>query len=134
MTKVSYPMSNDVPTSHLPFSPVVQVNDLLFVSGQASVDDTGAIVSDTFEGEFHRCIRNLEQILVAAGSGLNHVVQTRCYVDDPADVKLFNKLYAKTFSDPYPARTTITQCFNGKLKFEIDCIATVAASTQKADG
>jgi 2-iminobutanoate/2-iminopropanoate deaminase len=38
---VSYPQLSDTPTSHLPFSPCVVVGDLIFVSGQASVDAEG---------------------------------------------------------------------------------------------
>ncbi len=126
MSEIIHPTGPGIPVSHLPFSPVVQVGDMLYVSGQASVDDTGKIVVDTFEGEFHRSMNNLERILIGAGSRLDLVVQTRCYVDDAEDLPAFNQLYAKVFNAPYPARTTITQCFNGKLKFEIDCIAVVA--------
>jgi hypothetical protein len=49
-TSVSYPISKDTPVSHLPFSPAVRVGDLIFVSGQASVDAFGKIILDTFEG------------------------------------------------------------------------------------
>jgi 2-iminobutanoate/2-iminopropanoate deaminase len=44
-------------------------------------------------------------------------------VDAASDLPEFNRLYAGTFTAPYPARTTITDCFGGALKFEIDCIA-----------
>ncbi|HEY1049226.1 MAG TPA: RidA family protein, partial [Prosthecobacter sp.] len=90
---VSYPQLPDTPTSHLPFSPCVVVGDMIFVSGQASVDKTGKIVSDTFEGEFRRSLENVRAILEAAGSDLAHVVQTRNYVRDAEDVVLFNQLY-----------------------------------------
>ena len=53
-TSVSYPIAKDTPVSHLPFSPAVRVGDLIFVSGQASVDASGKIIPDTFEGEFRR--------------------------------------------------------------------------------
>ena len=43
-----------IPTSSLPFSPAVRAGDLVFVSGQASVDAAGNIVEDTFEGEMRR--------------------------------------------------------------------------------
>ena len=43
---VSYPQLKDTPTSHLPFSPCVVVGDLIFISGQASVDKAGNIKSD----------------------------------------------------------------------------------------
>jgi len=125
MTEISHPRNPNTPISHLPFSPSVKVGNLLFVSGQASVDGTGGIVIDTFEGEFHRSMANLIAILETAGTTLSRVVQTRCYVDSGNDLTEFNRLYAATFTAPYPARTTITQCFGGKLKFEIDCIAVV---------
>ena len=120
---VSYLISDDVPTSSLPFSPAVTVGETIFVSGQASVDDDGNIVGDTFAGEFRRSIDNMKRILEAAGSGLDHVVQTRNYVRDPADLKEFNELYRECFKAPYPARTTITNCLPEVLKFEIECVA-----------
>ena len=59
MTRVSHPQLPDTPTSHLPFSPCVVVGDLVFVSGQASVDAQGQIVQDSFEGEFRRSLDNI---------------------------------------------------------------------------
>ena len=121
--RVSYPRRDDTPVSHLPFSPSVVVGDLIFVSGQASVDHTGKIVSDTFEGEFRRSIANLVLILESAGSDLAHVVQTRNYVRDEEDLPLYNRLYTETFSRPYPARTTIVKCLGKALRYEVEVIA-----------
>jgi 2-iminobutanoate/2-iminopropanoate deaminase len=120
---VSYPRDADTPVSHLPFSPAVQVGDLIFVSGQASVDKTGKIVADTFEGEFRRSIENLRAVLESSGSDLAHVVKTHNFVRDTEDLAKFNELYAEYFSPPYPARTTITSCLPKTLKYEMDCIA-----------
>lgn len=120
---VSYPRDADTPVSHLPFSPAVRVGDLIFVSGQASVDKTGKIIADSFEGEFRRSIENLKAVLESSGSDLAHVVKTHNFVRDSVDLAEFNKLYAEYFSAPYPARTTITECLPPTLKFEMDCIA-----------
>jgi 2-iminobutanoate/2-iminopropanoate deaminase len=120
---VSYPLSADTPTSPLPFSPAVAMGELIFVSGQASVDESGQIVSDTFEGEFRRSVENLRQILAAAGSDLAHVIQTRNYVRDPADLPRYNELYREYFNPPYPARTTITDCLPSTLRYEIEAVA-----------
>ncbi len=120
---VSYPQDASTPTSHLPFSPCVQVGELLFVSGQASVDEKGQIVGDSFEGEFRRSVENLRKVLESAGSDLQHVVQTRNYVRDAVDVPLFNQLYREYFSAPFPARTTITNCLPSTLRFEIEAVA-----------
>jgi 2-iminobutanoate/2-iminopropanoate deaminase len=120
---VTYPRNADTPVSHLPFSPAVVVGVLILVSGQASVDETGAIISDTFEGEFRRSVENLRKVLEAAGSDLAHIVQTRNYVRDATDVPLFNQLYRKYFSAPFPARTTITNCLPPSLRYEIEAVA-----------
>lgn len=122
---VSYPRSANTPVSSLPFSPAVRVGDLVFVSGQASVDGQGKIVSDTFEGEFRRSVENLRMVLSAAGCDLKDVVQTRNYVRDPADLAQYNQLYREYFSEPFPARTTITNCLPPSLKYEIEAIAVV---------
>lgn len=120
---VSYPQNPDTPTSHLPFSPCIVVGDLVFVSGQASVDEAGKIVSDTFEGEFRRSVANLRKVLEAAGSDLAHVVQTRNYVRDAVDVPRFNELYRDYFTAPFPTRTTITNCLPPTLRYEIEAVA-----------
>lgn len=122
-TIIQYPRDPSTPVSHLPFSPATRVGDLIFVSGQASVDATGKIVQDTFEGEFRRSVENLRKVLESAGSDLAHVVQTRNYVRDPANVARFNELYREYFTAPYPARTTITHCLPEVLHYEIECIA-----------
>jgi len=101
----------------------VVVGGLIFVSGQASVDQAGNIVSDTFEGEFRRSIENIRKVLEAAGSDLAHVVQTRNYVRDGEDMPLYNQLYREYFPQPSPARTTITNCLPPTLRDEVEVVA-----------
>lgn len=127
---IQYPSAPDTPRSHLPFSPATRFGDLLFISGQASVDATGKIISDSFEGEVRRSIENLRKVLEDAGSDLGHVLQTRNYVRDDADLAEFNRIYAEYFTAPYPARTTITHCLGAALRYEIDCVAVVRSQGQ----
>lgn len=123
--EIEYPKLPDTPVSHLPFSPVVKYGDLLFVSGQASVDATGKIIEDTFEGEMRRSLDNMKKILEDAGSDLKHVVQTRNYLRDSADGTIYQRIYKEYFSEPFPARTTISHCLSPALKYEVECIAVV---------
>ena len=118
-----YPALDDTPRSHLPFSPCVVSGPFVFVSGQASVDSTGNIIADTFEGEMRRSIDNLSHVLKAAGCTLADVIQTRNYVDRPTDLPEYNRLYREYFMAPLAARTTITNCLGGTLKYEIECVA-----------
>ncbi len=122
---------NDVPGSHLPFSPGILAGGFLFVSGQASVDKAGQIVVDTFEGEFRRSMENVQKVLAGAGLTLSDVVQVRCYVDSPDDLAEYNKLYRDVFREPFPARSTIVNCLGGKLKFEIDVVAYAASGESR---
>lgn len=126
MPEIEYPKAPETPVSHLPFSPAVRYGDLIFVSGQASVDKTGQIIPGTFEEEFRRSLENLKQILHDAGSDLAHVIQTRNYVRDPANSALYQELYKEYFRPPYPARTTITNCLPPRLHYEIECVAVIA--------
>ena len=115
----------DVPATHLPFSPAIKAGGFVFVSGQASVDEkTGQIISDTFENEFRRSMENVKRILAAAGMDLKHVVQVRSYLKDAKDFPEYNTLYRQYFTEPFPARTTISNCL-GKVLFEIDVVAYV---------
>jgi 2-iminobutanoate/2-iminopropanoate deaminase len=121
--RVSHPRKADTPSSHLPFSASAVFADLVFASGQASVDLTGKIISDTFEGEFRRSLENLAKVLDAAGSDLAHVIHTRNYVRDEGDLPLYNQLYREYFQDPLPARMTLVKCLPATLRYEIEAIA-----------
>jgi 2-iminobutanoate/2-iminopropanoate deaminase len=113
----------NVPKSHLPFSPAIQSGDFVFISGQASVDSEGKIVSGTFEEECRRSFENLKTILEASGLSFNNVVQVRNYVGKQEYLGAFNNIYKEFFNEPYPARTTLIGCLGDLLKFEVDAIA-----------
>lgn len=116
---------SDIPQSHLPFSPGIISGDYLFVSGQASVDDQGNIVVDTFEGECRRSFDNLKRIVEAAGATLADAVQVRNYVGKQEYLGAFNAIYREYFNAPYPARTTLIGCLGDLLKFEADVVVYV---------
>ena len=112
-----------VPKSHLPFSPAVRVDGWVYISGQASVDEFGKIVVDTFEGEMRRSFENARNILNAAGLDFHQVVQVRNYVGRKEDLAAFNQIYQDYFAAPFPARTTLIGCLSDILKFEVDMVA-----------
>jgi 2-iminobutanoate/2-iminopropanoate deaminase len=125
MKKFKVVQGDGVPKSHLPFSPAVKVDGWVFISGQASVDDSGSIVVDTFEGEMRRSFENARKILKAAGLDFSDVVQVRNYVGKKEDLAEFNRIYRDYFEAPFPARTTLIGCLSDILKFEVDLVAYV---------
>jgi 2-iminobutanoate/2-iminopropanoate deaminase len=120
---IQYIKGNKIPSSSLPFSPAVEAGNFVFVSGQASVDELGKIIPDTFENECRRSFDNVSKILSATGLGFRDVVQVRNYVAKQEDLAAFNKIYKEYFTEPYPARTTIMGCLGDLLKFEVDVVA-----------
>ncbi|GAA1585250.1 RidA family protein [Kribbella sancticallisti] len=104
------------------FSSAVAAGGLLFVSGQASVQD-GKVVPGSFADEMARSIENLRQILASWELTLADIVKVGAYVRDPDDLVEFNQAYSQYFSAPLPARTTVTGCLPEQIRFEIDAIA-----------
>lgn len=121
-------LGNDKSDANFLFPPGVRAGDFVFVSGQASVDAAGAIVPGTFAEEMARSIDNVRRVLSYAGLSLAEVVMVTAYVDSPDDLAEYNQLYPTYFFPPRPARTTITSCLGGRVKFEIDVVAYMPAS------
>ena len=131
MASIEYPISADVSKTPLPFSVATKVGNLIFVSGQASTDASGMVISDTFEKEFRRTMENLRRILLACGSDFDKVARVNSYLKNAGDWDEYNKLYREYFKPPYPARTTIVKCL-GKVQYEVDVIAVESFVTRSA--
>jgi 2-iminobutanoate/2-iminopropanoate deaminase len=108
------------------YSAALVWNDLVFVSGQGPIDPEGEIVAGSIESETELTLRNVEALLVAAGSGLDRVLKCTCYLADIADFDRFDAVYRRVFAGHLPARTTVGAVLGG-IKIEIDAIACVAA-------
>ena len=120
--------------SSLPFSPAIRAGDLVFISGQASVDrDTGSVIKASFEEEMRRSIENLKSILEAANLSLDNVINVKSYVASEDDLKNYNSIYAEYFNHPLPSRSTIVNVLPTFLKFELDCVAYAPKTRQEAD-
>lgn len=95
----------------------------VLVSGQASVDATGRLVSDTFEGEMRRSLSNVVAILATVKMTLKDVVRVQSYLGREEDVAEYNRIYREYFGNPLPARTTLLGVLGTRLKFEMDVTA-----------
>ena len=91
--------------------------------GQASVDGTGKIVTDTFEGEMRRAMGNVVAILAAAG--MTSRMWCRCggYVGRAEDLRNTTGFTGSISAEPFPARSTLIRVLGMVLKFEIDVMA-----------
>ena len=108
-----------------PYSPAVELGNLVFVSGQGPMNpDTGKVeVGDTVS-EMKVAMENVRLLLEAAGSGMDRVVKTTVYLTDIQEFSRMNELYKTCFTEPYPARTTVQVAgLPLGIHFEIDAIA-----------
>ena len=81
---------------------------LLFASGQIPLDpETGEIVGSTIEEQTAQVMKNVAEILEAAGTDFDHVVKTTCFLSDMNDFAAFNAEYAKSFGEVRPARSAV---------------------------
>ena len=91
-----------------PFSQAVQIDGFLFFSGQVAQDPaTGKLVEGGIEAETERVFQNLSAVLKAAGKSFDDVVRAGVFLTSMSDFAAMNGIYAKYFSQPFPARTTI---------------------------
>src|SRR5438309_6621117 len=91
-----------------PFSQAVEVGGFIYFSGQVGQDPaTGKVVEGGIVAETERVFQNLSAVLKAAGKGFDNVARAGVYLTNLSDFGAMNGIYAKHFSQPFPARTTI---------------------------
>ncbi len=99
--------TNDAPAAVGPYSQAIQAGNTLYLSGQIAINPAeGKIVAATIEEQAEQCCRNIEAVLAAAGTDMNAVVKTTCFLADIADFKAFNEVYARHFVSK-PARSCV---------------------------
>ena len=117
--------SDDAPKAIGPYSQAIKAGNILYTSGQVSLDPaTGELVQGDFSAQARRVFANLAAVLEAAGTDFSKVVKATVYVTDLANFQTLNGIYAETFGDHKPARTTVQVAGLPKgAQLEIDLIA-----------
>ena len=99
--------TNSAPAAIGPYSQAKVVGNLVFTSGQLPLDAaSGEFAGEDISSQAHCSIQNLEAILKAAGSSLENVIKTTCFLADMADFAAFNEIYARYFTGK-PARSCV---------------------------
>jgi len=110
------------------YSQAIISGDLIFVSGQISIDPaTGNLIEEKdIKAQTRRCLLNLQGILQGAGASLGNVVRTTVFLKNMSDFADFNGVYAEFFNVDPPARSTVEVARLPKdVAIEIDCIARI---------
>ena len=117
--------TKDAPQAIGPYSQAVKANGFVFTSGQIAIDPaTQQVVAGDVAAQTDRVLRNLSEILEAAGSGLGKVVRSTVFLKNMDDFAAMNKVYGQYFSSDAPARSTVEVTRLPKdVLVEIDVIA-----------
>ena len=107
-----------------PYSQAIISGNFVFASGQLGLNDQGVLEGD-IATQTENAIKHLSEVLVAAGSGLENVVKTTCFLSNIKDFAAFNETYAKYFTSK-PARSLIEAAALPKGSLvEIEAIAEI---------
>ena len=90
-----------------PYSQAVQAGPWIFASGQIPLAPTGEMAQGGADAQARQALANVRAVLAAAGAGLADVVKTTVFLTDMDDFAAVNRVYAETFGDHRPARSTV---------------------------
>ena len=89
-----------------PYSQAFEVNGFVFTSGQIPVNPANGTIPEGIQEQAEQSCKNVAAILKAAGTGIEHVIKTTCFLADMSDFAAFNEIYAKYFVGK-PARSCV---------------------------
>ena len=120
-------LTQNAPTPAGHYSQAIVHEGLVYVAGQLGIDTKRpGHTPDDIEVQTEQTLRNVANILVAAGSDLAHVLSMTIYISNLSDWGRVNAIYAKVFGDHKPARAVIpVKDLHYGYGIEIQCIAAV---------
>lgn len=113
-----------------PYSQAIRTESLVYTAGQVGIDPaTGELVEGGIEAQSRQVLTNLKNVLEASDSGLNFVVKTTVFLKDMNDFAKMNAIYAESFSENPPARSTVAVAGLPKgALVEIEAVALLKAA------
>ena len=116
----------NAPAAIGPYSQAMQVGDVLYTAGQIALNTEGEMVSEEVHEQTHQVLKNLGEILAAAGATHTDVIKTTIFLVDMDDFLAVNTVYAEYFGEHKPARSTVAvKALPRGAKVEIECIAKI---------
>src|SRR5215510_14761513 len=100
--------ASNLPRPVGPYSPGMGFDRLIFVSGQGAIDPTTCpLAGTTVAQQTEQCLKNVQAILEAGGSSLQHVLRCGVFLIDMREFQNMNTVYLRMFGEHRPARTTV---------------------------
>jgi 2-iminobutanoate/2-iminopropanoate deaminase len=120
--------TDEAPQAIGPYSQAVIAKGMIYTSGQIALNTSGEIVGSDVVTQTHQVMKNLQNVLQAAGSEFHDVIKTTIFLTDMNDFAKVNVIYAQYFGDHKPVRSTVAvSTLPMNVLVEIDCIALAEA-------
>ncbi len=118
-------VSEKAPKAIGPYSAGMTLGNMVYTAGQIPVDPaTGKVVEGGIEAEARQSLTNLKHVLESAGSGLDYVVKTTCFLADMGEFAAFNAVYGEFFTEKPPARSTVAvKTLPLNVRVEVEAVA-----------
>ena len=99
--------TKNAPAAIGPYSQAQVVNGLVYTSGQIGIDPAVGALVEGLDAQANQVFKNLSELLKAAGSDMSKVIKTTVFIKDMNDFGKVNEIYAKYFTEPFPARSCV---------------------------
>ena len=117
--------TDKAPAAIGPYSQAIEVNGMVFTSGQIPVNPATGEIPATVEEQAEQALKNVAAVLAAAGTGMENVVKTTVFIKEMNDFAKINEIYAKFFTGAFPARSCVEVARLPKdVLIEVEAIAT----------
>ena len=117
--------TTNAPAAIGPYSQAIEANGFVFASGQIPVNPATGEVAEGIEGQAEQVMKNIGELLKAAGTDYTRVAKTSCFLADMGDFAAFNQVYAKYFTEN-PARSCVAvKTLPKNVLCEVEVIAEV---------
>lgn len=118
--------TNKAPSAIGPYSQAVVANGMVYTSGQIALTPDGIMLENDVVVQTKQVLKNLEAVLIEAGSSMALVVKTTIFIDSMDDFAIINEIYEEAFSLHKPARATVAvKTLPKNALVEIDAVALV---------
>ena len=119
-------LTEKAPAAIGPYSQAIVCGEMVFTSGQIPINPaSGTVEATPIDEQAEQVMKNLGEVLKAAGSGFEKAVKTTCFLADMADFAAFNGVYAKYFTTN-PARSCVAvKTLPKNVLVEVEVIATL---------
>jgi 2-iminobutanoate/2-iminopropanoate deaminase len=127
MTRQAF-STDQAPPPAGPYSQSVRAGGVVVCAGQAGMTTDGVML-DGVAAQTEQCLANVLAALAASGATEQDVVRVNVYLTDVDHFAAMNEVYARTFSEPYPVRTTVYVTLPPGMLIEVDAMAVVGAGS-----